>query len=99
MYSIAALVALVLWIVWWLFLVDWAATRDSLKQGGWVGLILLGLLTVLVWGCLSPADREYLPIPLPNFLEEFTVVFGLYVVMLGCGALQLALWPPHEDTG
>jgi hypothetical protein len=94
----AVVIAVVLWVVWWLFLVDWSVARKTLKQGGWVGLILLALLAVLVWGSLSPAGQEILPIPLPNYLEEFTIVFGLYVVMLGCGALQLALWPPRENA-
>lgn len=88
------IIAFGVWIIWWLFLVDWEVTRQTLKQGGWVGLVLLGLLVVLVWGSLSPGRQEILPLPLPNHLEELTVVFGLVVIMLGCGALQLALWPP-----
>lgn len=98
MQTAGVVIALVLWVVWWLFLVDWNVAGKTLKGGGWVGLMLLGLLAVLIWGSLSPADREVLPMPLPNFVEEFTIVFGLYVVMLGCGALQMALWPPREST-
>ena len=45
---------LVAWIVFWLFAVNWVKLRQVLLSGGWIGLILTGLVTILVWGSVAP---------------------------------------------
>ncbi|MBW3543742.1 MAG: hypothetical protein KY476_26135 [Planctomycetes bacterium] len=48
------IVALGLWITFWTCAVNWERLRRVLLEGGWIGLVLVGLVTVLVWGTVDP---------------------------------------------
>ena len=86
-----------IWIVWWQWLVDWKPLLATLKQGGWIGLVLIGMASVLVSGALYPVEQHVLGIPLPNYWAKFTIVVAMTVVMIGCGTLQLS-WKESSNN-
>lgn len=97
-------VPLLIWISIWLFAVNWTKLRGFLLKGGWVGLLLTGLMAVLVWGVVAPpADGHHyiLGRQLSNFVGKTVYVTGLICIMLLSGAVQLAgvfgdKFPPPE---
>ena len=87
------LLPLALWIVFWLFAVNWVKLRQMLLSGGWIGLLLLGLVMVLVWGCVAPppaGSHNFLGLTLSNFVGKTVLVTGLISIMLLCGSVQLS---------
>ena len=40
---------LLAWVAFWLLAVNWVKLRDILLRGGWIGVVLMGLVMVLVW--------------------------------------------------
>lgn len=48
--------ALGAWIVFWTCAVNWVRFREVLGRGGWLGLLLLAVAAVLVWGTIDPPD-------------------------------------------
>jgi hypothetical protein len=87
------LVPLLLWIGFWMFAVDWARLRTFFLKGGWIGLVLLGVTAVLVWGMAAPpADGFHYMFgrALSNFVGKTVYVTGLICLMLLSGSVQLA---------
>lgn len=84
----------VVWVVWWLFAVEWRALVPRLKQGAWLAVALLGALTVLVWGCLQPEPQVVFGYEMRNFAAKAAIVAVLYVLAFAAGALQLAWSQP-----
>ncbi len=81
------------WIVFWLFGVNWVKLRQVLLAGGWVGVVLIGLVMILVWGMIAPptAGAHFiLGLTLSNFVGKTVYVTGLFCTMLLCGAVQLS---------
>jgi len=81
------------WIGFWLFAVNWRQFRDVLRRGGWLGMLLIGLLMVLVWGVVSPPPEGHHSIfglELSNFVGKTVYVTGLFTIMLLCGSVQLS---------
>ena len=96
---ISALVSILLpwtplaaWIVFWTFGVNWVKLRESLAKGGWVGLVLIGAVTVLLWGTIAPASGafDFFGLKVSPFVEKTVYVSGLYCIMFLAGALQLS---------
>lgn len=84
---------LIAWIAFWTFAVDWGRLRPCLLRGGWVGVLLIGLLMVLVWGVVSPPPdgaHQLLGLRVSNFVGKTVYVTGLIVIMLLCGSVQLS---------
>jgi hypothetical protein len=101
---ILPLLPLVAWIGFWLFGVDWVKLRKVLLSGGFIGLLLIGVLAILVWGTISPPPggvHYFLGLKLGNFIGKTVFVTGLTCIMLLCGAVQLsgfcASWCRFEE--
>ena len=81
------------WIVFWLFGVDWVKFRQVLLAGGWVGVVLIGLVMALVWEMIAPAAEgtySILGLEPSGFVGKTVLVTGLFCVALLCGAVQLS---------
>jgi hypothetical protein len=104
------LLPLVAWVAYWTFAVNWTKLRTALLQGGWVGLVLLGLLAILVWGTVAPpaaGAHQFFGLTLGNFVGKTVLVTALVCIMLLCGSVQLSgacgslcqFDEPAEDEG
>lgn len=81
------------WLGFWLFAVDWVKFRAVLLSGGWVGLVLFGLVAILIWGMIAPPDdgtHRVLGLTLSNFVGKTVYVTALISIMLLCGSVQLS---------
>lgn len=81
------------WVVFWLFAVNWARLWDVLFSGGLVGLVLIGLLAILVWGVIAPPEGGYhyfLGLYVTNFVGKFVYVAVLTCIMFLCASAQLS---------
>jgi hypothetical protein len=76
-----------LWIVWWLWAVNWQKLWPVLAHGAWAPAVLLFLIGAVVWSRLSPG----------RFGWQLGGAATLAVVALFCGWLQGRLrWTPRE---
>lgn len=85
--------ALIAWIAYWMLAVDWVRLRSFLLQGGWVGIVLIALVAVLVWGVVAPppgGTHFLLGLHVSNFVGKMVYVTALIVIMLLCGSVQLS---------
>lgn len=97
---LAALVRLLLpwmplaaWIVFWLFGVNWVKLREVMLGGGWIGVVLIGLVMALAWGVIAPPAESahyILGLKLSNFVGKIVYVTALFCIMYLCGAVQLS---------
>jgi hypothetical protein len=97
-------IPLAIWIAFWLFAVNWAKLRSALLSGGMIGLFLIGLVAVIVWGAVAPPAEgvhNFLGLKLSNLVGKTVLVTGLACIMLLCGSVQLsgfcANWCQFED--
>mgnify|MGYP007073205529 FL=1 len=84
---------LLFWVAYWLCGTNWVRLRESLKKGGWIGLLLTGLMAIMVWSVVAPpADGVHyiLGLHLSNFVGKTVYVTFLICIMLLCGSVQLA---------
>jgi hypothetical protein len=84
---------LIAWIAFWTFAVNWVRLREFLLAGGWIGVLLIAVLMVLVWGIVSPpaeGAHHLLGLNVTNFVGKFMYVTALLVIMLLCGSVQLS---------
>ena len=81
------LLPLGLWIVWWLWAVNWQKLWPVLACGAWAPAVLLFLMGAVVWSRVSPG----------RFGWQLGIVAALAVLALFCGWLQGRLcWTPRE---
>ena len=86
-------IPLAAWIVFWLFGVNWVKLRQVLLQGGWIGVVLIGLVAVLIWGSIAPppgGSHFILGLKLSNFVGKTVLVTTLFCIMFLCGSVQLS---------
>ena len=82
----------VVWIVWWLFAVDWRKAWPVLARGAWMAVLLLVVTAALVWSRLTPSEPDW-----PSFWWHLLWVGALTAVALVCGWLQGVMgWEPAE---
>jgi hypothetical protein len=84
---------LIAWVAFWTLAVDWVRLRTFLLKGGWTGVVLLGLATVLVWGVVAPPEsgvHSLLGLEVSNFVGKTVYVTTLFVIMFLCGSTQLS---------
>jgi hypothetical protein len=85
------LLPVALWCVWWLCCVNWEKAWPVLARGGWIVVVLLGLVSALVWSSIFPRPMG----GLPNFWWQAGAVTALILAGLLCGWLQGKLgWTP-----
>ena len=83
---------MLLWIAFWLFAVDWTRLRSILLKGGWVAILLIGLMVILIWGVVAPPPTGYhsvLGLHVSNFVGKTVYVTCLFFITALCGVLQL----------
>lgn len=86
-------VALLAWVGFWLFAVNWVKLRKLLLEGGWVGLLLMGFMAIVVWTAIAPPSGGYhyvLGLTLTNFVGKTVYVTILMCILLLCGSVQLS---------
>ncbi len=84
---------LAIWIAFWTLAVNWTKLRLVLLQGGWIGLLLIGVVAVLVWGTVAPppsGSHHLLGLTLGNFVGKTVFVTTLICIMFLCGSVQLS---------
>ena len=89
---------LIVWVVWWLWGVNWQRTWPVLARGAWLPLVLLMFMAALVWSRLAPGDYNDLDfMTIPNFWYQLLGVSALVALALFCGWLQGYFgWTPPE---
>lgn len=104
-YLILPWTALVAWIVFWMFAVNWTKFRTQITQeGGWIALLLIGFVWIIVWGVVAPpASGSYhlFGLNISNFTGKTVYVTSLFCLMFLAGAAQLSgaggSWVKFED--
>jgi len=84
---------LIAWVAFWLLAVDWSKLRGQMVRGGFLAVILIGLMMILVWGTVAPpADGSHhmLGLKLSNYVGKTVYVTMLLSVMFLCGSVQLS---------
>jgi hypothetical protein len=89
---------LVLFVAWWLWGVNWRRAWPVLAEGGWVPLVLVGIMAGFVWSRISPSDMIVLGLfVVPNVVWQFGAVALLIGMVLFCGWIQTRYgWYPPE---
>lgn len=89
---------LITWIAWWLFAVNWKKAWPVLRDGSWVPVVLLMLVSALVWSRIAPSRCDCLGfVSLPNFWWQLGEVTLIVAIALVCGWLQIYFnWSPPE---
>ncbi len=81
---------LLCWTGFWLFAVDWTRLRQIMLGGGWIGVLLIGVVMVIVWQQVSPSSRSVFGLTeLSGYIEKLVYVTALLSLMFVCGAVQL----------
>lgn len=81
------------WLAYWLFAADWSKLWPVMARGGWIGVVLIGLMMALIWGVVAPptgGKHVILGLSLSNFVGKFVYVTALLVMMTVCGSVQLS---------
>ena len=84
---------LIAWVAFWLLAVNWVKLREVMIQGGWIGVVLLGVMMVLVWGVVAPPSAGPLHmfgLSVSNFVGKTVYVTALLTIMFLCGSVQLS---------
>jgi hypothetical protein len=92
------LVPIVLWMVWWLWAVNWKHAWPALAKGGWAPVVLLIFLSAEAWSRINPESCNSLGfMSIPNFWWQLGCVSALITLALFCGWLQGVMsWTPPE---
>lgn len=81
-----------------LWAIDWRKAMPVLRAGGWIVLVLLGVMAALVCSLVWPSQAIVLwVVPVPNFLWQLGSAAVLIAVALICARLQETYgWFPPE---
>jgi ACR3 family arsenite efflux pump ArsB len=83
---------LLLWVVFWLFTVDWKKLVPILNRGGMLIVLAAGAVTVLAWSGLSqPAENVHslYGLQVSNWVGKLVYVSGLIAIAFLSGSVQL----------
>jgi hypothetical protein len=81
------------WVAYWSLAVNWSRAFPVIRRGGVFGVLLLMLISVLVWGVVSPPEggsHYFLGLTVSNFTGKFIYVTMLTCIALLCGSAQLS---------
>jgi len=84
---------LIAWVAFWLFAVNWEKLYTVLAKGAVIGVLLIGLMAILVWGLVAPpADgvHHLFGLQPSNFVGKTIYVTMLLTIMALCGSVQLS---------
>ena len=84
---------LLAWVAFWLIAVNWRVLSPILAKGGWIGVVLTGLMAILVWGVIAEPEGgfHYLyGLKVHNFTGKTIYVTSLFTIAALCGAAQLS---------
>lgn len=103
------LLPVLLWMGFWLFVVDWRKVWPALTQGAWAPCVLLGVIAAAVWSRLDPDKCDCLGfVTVPNFWWQLGGVSTLAALALFAGWLQgqwhyqppeIPIEPPPAEPG
>jgi hypothetical protein len=81
------------WVGFWTFAVNWRKAFPIIQRGGFIGIGLLMLVTVLVWGAFAPPPEGthfLFGLTVSNYAGKMIYVTTLTCIALLCGSLQLS---------
>ena len=84
---------LIAWIAFWLLAVNWEKLYPVLAKGAIIGVLLIGVMMVLVWGLISPPPdgvHHLFGLKPTNFVGKTIYVTMLFTIMALCGSVQLS---------
>jgi hypothetical protein len=84
---------LLAWVAFWLLAVNWVKLREVMIRGGWVGVVLIGLTMILIWGVVAPpagGTHHLFGLNVTNFVGKTVYVTALLTIMFLCGSVQLS---------
>ena len=84
---------LIAWVAFWLLAVNWEKLYPVLAKGGAIGVLLIGLMMVLVWGLIAPPEggvHHLFGLKPSNFVGKTIWVTMLFTIMALCGSVQLS---------
>lgn len=84
---------LIAWIAFWLLAVNWEKLYPVLAKGGAIGVVLIGLMMILVWGLIAPPEggvHHLFGLKPSNFVGKTIYVTMLLTIMALCGSVQLS---------
>jgi len=88
---------LIAWAVFWALAVNWERLAAVIRSGAVIGIAMIALVAVLVWGCVAPPIDGYhyfeffgVRLPVSNFTGKLVYVTGLVVIMFAAGSAQLS---------
>jgi hypothetical protein len=95
---VSVVVAVLLWMGFWLFAVNWKKLWPALAAGAWMPVVLLGVMAATVWSRIAPGPGPCLGfVTLPNTLWQLGSVAGLIGLALFSGWLQGQFgYTPHQ---
>ena len=88
----------VVWLLFWLLVVDWRELWPVLRRGAWLGVLAAGGLAALIWQVVSPGDWEIIGIRLVGVAGKAVVVAELCLHAVICGLIQTALTRPTAGS-
>lgn len=86
-------IPLIAWVAFWLLAVNWVKVREVMIKGGWIGVVLIGLMMILVWGVVAPptgGTHHLFGLNVTNFVGKTVYVTALFTIMFLCGSVQLS---------
>ncbi len=84
---------LVAWVAFWLLAVNWEKLYPILAKGGAIGVLLVGLTMVLIWGLIAPPPdgvHHLFGLRPSNFVGKTIYVTMLLTIVALCGSVQLS---------
>lgn len=84
---------LIAWVAFWLLAVNWVKVREVMIKGGWIGVVLIGLIMIMVWGVVAPpagGTHHLFGLNVTNFVGKTVYVTALFTIMFLCGSVQLS---------
>ena len=84
---------LIAWVAFWLLAVNWEKLYPVLAKGAAIGVLLIGLTMVLVWGLIAPPSdgvHHLFGLSPSNFFGKAIYVTMLLTIMALCGSVQLS---------
>jgi hypothetical protein len=96
--SVLKVALLVLFVGWWLWGVNWRKAWPVLAEGGWMPLVLIGIMAAFVWSRIWPSTAILFGLfAVPNVLWQLGTVTLVIGLILFCGWLQTRYrtYPPE----